>query len=253
MRNFAGLLIALGSVFLASTSTPSDKVDLYMSYGTGRDESSLFDLYKTLTTDHSLRALDLKVEFGGCVIDSSNPFAFPFVIGDRFPPLKEISLDGYDFDDDSGVLRERGRRPFRSAVHALRVYLAETWGYEWSRPRQPELGEPRYEIVKGSNLQLWKMAMDWSQVEVLELTNVDLETFIENMSGELPHLKRLKLVPQVWLSHEDMLSLAENVSFFIHGLPALESLSLYSMTDKINVTSLVAAHGTNLKNLELRE
>ena len=49
--------------------------------------------------------------------------------------------------------------------------------------------------------------MDWSQVETLELTNVDLGTFMEHMSGELPHLKRLKLVPQWWLSDDDRLTL----------------------------------------------
>lgn len=85
--------------------------------------------------------------------------------------------------------------------------------------------------------------MDRSQVETLELTNVDLGTFMEHISGELPHLKRLRL------SDDDRLTLAHKITSFLHTLPALESLSLHSMIDKIDLS--FAAHSPSLQHLEL--
>lgn len=249
MRIIAFFWALFASIWTASVSFHADKIDFHISHGTGGDEEAFSQLYRTLTTDHSVRALSLKVEWGGCVIDSRDPFAFPFVKGDRFPPLREISLHGYQFDDENGIFRKRDRS-YNSGIRGLRYRLAEEYAYEWLRPtRLPDVGEPPFEVVNGANLDLWKQAMDWGQVETLELTNVDLGTFMEHMSGELPHLKRLKLVPQWWLSDEDMLTLAHNITSFLQTLPALESLSLHSMMDKIDLS--FAAHSPSLHHLEL--
>jgi hypothetical protein len=247
MRNIAFFWAFLASIWIASASSHANKIDFHMSHGTGGGEEAFSQLYKTLTTEHSVRALSLKSS--GCVIDPRDPFAFPFVKGDRFPPLKEISLDGYQFDDENGIWRERDRR-YNSGIYGLRYHLAEEYGYEWLRPtRLPDVGKPPFEVVNRANLDLWKKAMDWSQVETLKLTNVGLGTFMEPLSGELPHLKRLKLVPQWWLSDDDRLTLAHKITSFLHTLPALESLSLHSMIDKIDLS--FAAHSPSLQHLEL--
>jgi len=140
MRKIAFFWALLASISTASVSSHANKIDFHMSHGTGGDEEAFSQLYKMLTTDHSVRALSLKVEWGGCVIDPRDPFAFPLVKGDRFPPLKEISLDGYQFGDENGIWRERDRR-YNSGIYGLRYLLAEEYGYEWLRPtRLPDVG-----------------------------------------------------------------------------------------------------------------
>jgi len=245
MRIIALFWALLASMWTASVWSHTSRIDSYISHGTGGDKEAFTKLYKTLTTDHSVRALSLKVEWGRCVIDPRDPFAFSFVKGDRFPPLKEIILDGYQFDDENGIYRERGRR-YESGIYGIRYHLAEEYGYEWLRPTPlPKVGEPPFEVVNGANLELWKKAMDWSQVETLELTNVALGTFMKHMSGELPHLKRLKLGPHWSLADGDMLTLADDITSFLPTLAALESLSL-----PLTIGKIFVAQNSNLHTFD---
>lgn len=246
------LLFFIALIPIASMSEPLKKVDLYMSHGTGGDKNAFSSLYKTLTKDRSIRALTLKVSQGGCVV-SNDPWAFSFVKGDRFPPLEEVNLDGYDFDDVNKLYLERHKLA-TTGIRGWRNYLANEYDYEWLRPEPlPWVGNTPFEIIKGSNLALWREAMDWSQVKYLELKNVDLKTFYYEMSGMLPNLQKYKIVPRSRLSYEDLKSLANQTSTFITTLPSLSSLSLHSMTVLIDFPSIFTVHGSELQHLELRE
>ncbi len=63
MRNIAFFWAFLASIWIASASSHANKIDFQLSHGTGGDEEAFSQLYKTLTTDHSVRALSLKVEW----------------------------------------------------------------------------------------------------------------------------------------------------------------------------------------------
>lgn len=91
--------------------------------------------------------------------------------------------------------------------------------------------------------------MDWSHLKSLELTDVKFETFMNQMDGELPSLKHLQLVPAAYGTKP----LANETSHFMTNLAPFESLSLYLMTDHLNLTDILIRHGDSLRSLELRE
>ncbi|KAI4176049.1 MAG: hypothetical protein LQ343_001332 [Gyalolechia ehrenbergii] len=112
----------------------------------------MLDLYNTLNTSSSIRSLSLKISESGCVI-GTNSFAFPFKRGDRFPLSQR--LDGYDFSNTKGVIRESHKRAI-GGFRGLPVYLANEYeGYEWLCPERLQL-----QVNRGGDLRMWRDAMD---------------------------------------------------------------------------------------------
>ena len=239
-------VLSLGQVagHSASPKPVGQTLNVHISYGGEEGNTEMSELYETLITDHDINSLSLKVANHGCVI-SGNPFAFSFQPSDTFPALTTLRLDGYDFDNLHHA-RSTWHDLGTAGLHGLRRYIADEFGYEWLRPKQIPLT-----IDRGSNLRLWKSAMDWSCLERLELKHVYLPTFFKHMSGNLPGIKRLALWPQWWReSSEDLVRETED---FLNSLPLLESLSLHGYTGRINLEGVLERYKPSLQRLELRE
>ena len=70
------------------------KTSIHPSCGADRQMPVLYSL---LTNSPNLRELNINEGSCGCVISDRMPPAFHFREGDRFPPLSELKLHGYDF------------------------------------------------------------------------------------------------------------------------------------------------------------
>ena len=228
----------------ASSGTLDQTLNVHISYGGEEGSSEMSELYKTLITNHDIQSLSLKVAHHGCVL-SSNPFAFSFQPGDSFPPLTTLRLDGYDFDNLHDA-RSGWHRMSTTGIQGWRRYIADEYGYEWLRPERMPMA-----IDTGSNLRLWKSAMDWSCLERLELMDVHLPTFFKHMSGNLPGIKKLALWPQWW--RESSEDLVKQTVDFLNSLPLLESLSLHGYTGSIDLEGILERYKPSLQRLELRE
>ena len=70
-----------------SDCTRPDTTELrYWGDGDGLDK-----IYDALVTCENITSLDLDFDWAGCV-GPSEPWAFQFKPGDRFPPLQKLSL-----------------------------------------------------------------------------------------------------------------------------------------------------------------
>ncbi|KAL8707433.1 MAG: hypothetical protein Q9225_007755 [Loekoesia sp. 1 TL-2023] len=243
------ILTLLSTVTLSCESfpPPPKALNVHIHNTANYDPAPLSNLYNTLTTDHTIRSISLKFSEGGCVV-GFNPFAFPFQPGDRFPPLTTLRLDGYDFDDANGAILEKNKLAV-SGIRGWRNYLANEYGYEWLLPEPLKLN-----INKGSNLRMWRNAMDWSHIERLELKHVDLLPFFEQMSGELSNLKDLALWPAWWRTVGDEETLVEATENFLMSVPPLERLFLHGYTGRVDsLRKILRRHGPGLETLKLRE
>jgi len=125
-----------------------------------------------------------------------------------------------------------------------RNYLAHLTGINALRPVQ----QP-YEPPSASNLDKWKLAMDWTQLETLEIAEAN-PRFLDKMAGELPALKSLKL-GKGWV--DDGRELANKTIHFLEESPPLSMLSLHGYTYSVNWTGVLRRFGATLKALEIRE
>lgn len=137
-------------------------------------------------------------------------------------------------------------RRANTGIRAWGKYLAYRYLPRWLRPSYRPL---EIEFDEGSNLCLWKEAMDWSHLERLELRRVDLTTFLQEMNaGLLPSLKDVAL----WRRHKD--TPAELVEKFLLELEKpLERLFLHGFTGVVDLERILRFHGPTLRALELRE
>lgn len=215
------------------------------SYGTGA--RSLPAIYKILTTCSKTRVLHLTVQHGGCIV-TDDPWYFEFSPGERFPPLEELRLDGYDLDGRRTAIRRQSQKADASGWRWYRNYLADVSGIASIR-RIGRLEEDDPASIP-TNLDLWRGAMDWTMLQCLEILEPSL-LFVQDMAGQLPGLKSLKLGPTYIRCKKDLVASA--TTEFVMKSPRLEKLSLHGYTDLLDWDQIMGRHGATLQELTIRE
>ncbi|KAI4114318.1 MAG: hypothetical protein LQ345_004880 [Seirophora villosa] len=243
-------ICSLNSSTRVPSSAYAENLDVHIENTGTYDSLEIIRLYETLISSYDIHSLSLKIFEYGCTV-GVDPFAFPFQPGDRFPPLKILRLKGYDFDDTNSALRALSERSI-SGIRGLRNYLANEYdGWEWLRPEPLQLD---WESIKGSNLYMWRDAMDWSRLEELELRDVDLPIFFKEMSDQVHNLKHLSLQPRWSRVEGPEVSLVNSTETFVQGQEHLERLSLQGYTSYFDaLRRMLGRHGATLRELQLRE
>jgi len=111
---------------------------------------------------------------------------FQFARGDKFSALKGLRLGGYNFDETQDRWLQQ-RQANRSTWRGIRDVLTDMTGISGFRPPQQPLEPP-----SASNLDKWRLAMDWTKLETLEIADAN-PSFLDKLTGQLPALKSLKL------------------------------------------------------------
>ena len=233
----------LGLVALIDTSPCPEVIKSFISYGSYGRDKTLPAIYKTLTSCPGVRALDLKIFQGGCVHSLDDPWSFKFSRRDRFPSLKSLSLEGYHFDDTEATLWQKlglGDGIWYSTWE----YLADMTGVNALRPYEQPIESP-----SASNLDQWRLAMDWTQLQTLEIADTN-PRFLRKMTGQMPVLQSLKLGIG-WT--EGWCDIANQTSRFLAASPPLSSLSLHGYAGLMNWTEILPRHGSALKSLQVHE
>ena len=207
----------LGLVALIDTSPCPEVIKSSISYGSYGRDKTLPAIYKTLTSCPGVRALDLQISQGGCVHSLDDPWSFKFSRRDRFPSLKSLSLEGYHFDDTEATLWQK--LVLEDGIwYSTWEYLADMTGVNALRPYEQPI-----ESHSASNLDQWRLAMDWTQLQTLEIADTD-PRFLRKMTGQMPVLQSLKL-SMGWT--EGWCDIANQTSRLLAALPSLSSLSLH--------------------------
>lgn len=215
------------------------------SFGTG--PGSLPAIYKILTTCSETRVLHLTVHQGGCVV-TDDLWYFEFSLGDRFPPLEELRLDGYDLDGRRTAISRQRQRADERDWRWYRNYLADITGI-CSIRRIGKIEEGDQASIP-TNLDLFRGAMDWTKLQRLEILHPPL-LFVQDMAGQLPSLKSLKLGPVYVGCKKDLIASA--TTDFIMNSPQLEKLSLHGYTDLLDWDKIMSRHGETLRELTIRK
>lgn len=214
------------------------------SYGTG--PKSLQATYKILTACSETRVLHITLQQGGCIV-TNDPWYFEFSPPDRFPPLEELRLDGYDLDGRAKAIRRREEKAGASGWRWYRNFLADVTGINFIRRIGSMEGCDPASIP--TNLDLWRGAMDWTKLQRLKLIRPPL-LFVQDMAGQLPSLKSLELGPVYIGCEEDLV--ANATLDFIMKSPQLEKLSLHGYTDLLDWNKIMSRHGDALQELNIR-
>ena len=232
------IVVLLGLVTFISTSSCPEVINSTITYGSHGGDKELLGIYKILTSCSEVRALDLKISHGGgCIHSQDDPWNFKFSRGDTFPPLRSLKLKGYKFDDPKTMQWWRLDREIRN-------YLADISGVNTLRPYERPIEPP-----SASNLDQWRLAMDWKQLETLEVADVNLR-FLQKIIGQLPSLKSLKFGIG-WTN--EWCQIANQTSLFLKESPPLTALSLHGYTTLMNWTDILPRHGNTLKKLEIHD
>ena len=190
------------------------------AYGT-QDGNAIDPLYKVLLACLTTKSLSLSVSQGGCTI-GDDPWSFNWNAGDRFPDLEELTLSGYDWESLNDVGRPT-RRP--------------------------------------SSIEAWKAAMNWTLLKRLDLDRPQY-SFLETFRGTLHSLESLTLRPRwgFWGDEKTFCAfdeaaeqLRQNYTTFIAALPPLRELGISGMGKLLNMTPILEAHGSSLKQLKIHE
>ena len=206
------------------------------------DGEDLPSIYEALTTCHNITSLELELYSSGCVV-GEYPWVFDFKAGDRFPALKRLEVDGYDFES-----RTKPLRPARKWIEDLFDGVQEFLG--WETTTYDVYGLKSYEEP---SLEEWRKAMDFTQIEELRLSSIGI-LFYERMKHELPSLHTLTL---------ESAQLPSEILEFIQNVPPLESLSIhlyapYPYDEDRNRTQfplsdIIERHGSELRSLQLHQ
>jgi hypothetical protein len=196
-------------------------------------------VHLALTTCPNITSLDLRVTGLGCT-EWPDRWNFPFKLegGEKYPPLREIKLEGYRFSERAweetkfrNVLGVWGRGlPWYERVAEWTMSGKAFKQYQYSRlPEQQRTKD---------NLDLWLDAMDWSKVESLNLMGDNPPPKI------VPHLKGLKK-----LEIEGY-----GAQVFVQGLPnnTLTHLTSISYKNPPDLYSILLHQGHLLEHLEVR-
>ncbi len=105
------------------------------------------------------------------------------------------------------------------------------------------------ERPSASNLDQWRSAIDWSQLESLKVADNN-PRFLQKMMDRLPSLTSLKLGGDGTNERHETVN---QTLRFLKALPPLSSLSLHGYNPSINWTDLLPRHGDTLRALEIHE
>ena len=166
-----------------------------------------------------------------------DPLNFEFLAGARFPRLRDLTLDGYDFGELQPI--PRGIR-WHEAQSAMKPMLPEN-SEAYSLPPSQIL------YVPGAHLDNWRRAMDWTALHSLKLSNVD-NIFFWKMKGALPALKSLTIRDNHGLSNA-----TNYMTNFLTSLNPLTNLSAHGYTDSIDWPQALERHGSTLRSLKIQD
>lgn len=214
---------------------------------------SIFDtmssVHEALISCPNITELDLTLEFGGCT-ELPDRWSFPFNPsgGDRYPPLKSLRLEAYNFDEKLWDEDERRLKVVQSlALLKLpwykrllsRMHTRGTWESRYGH-WVPAAGE------NNTNLDFWIDAMDWSQLESLAL--IPYHDFDNSTS-------HFKLIPHLHSLERLDFSVGTGDAFltFVAQLPnnILTHLKRTSRSPS-PLLPLLERQGRSMKQLELR-
>lgn len=205
-----------------------------------------------------VKELDVHLYAEGCLGPEWDRPDFPFAEGDRYPPLKRLVLDGYRF---GGLLVRHETREGRNYGEGQEGTDGPCMGP--ARENEEWLNDERYlnfdinkdvdsynnELLRqwdeqGSkpqtNLDLWLQAMDWSQLEELNINTGRTE--MAEAVAELPQrLMSLKLL------HASSLPFIKNLRNNTLG-----ELHWVGETDADDLHTILSHQGDSLKRLEFR-
>ncbi|KAH8700978.1 hypothetical protein BGW36DRAFT_425778 [Talaromyces proteolyticus] len=211
-------------------------------YGGGG--SGLEGVYKTLTTNQSIRHLLLSYRSYGCIVDSQ-PFAFEFGDGDRFPPLETLYLSEYEFMNTREYEYEKQRWE-TSVLYKLLKTLAGL-GLNFTPDSRLTVPEP--------NIDKWLRVMDFSNIQDLELSWPE-DIFFHRLTNKLPKVKRFLLRANLNQYRDDYI-------MFIKSLEGLQTLELVGTNTKIckchgnrtffPITDILEDRGLHLRSLSLHQ
>jgi|SRR5690242_10342467 len=205
------------------------------------DFGSMVSVHEALSQCPNISSLDLRVTLIGC---SGWPdrWNFPFNHngGEKYPDLKKLRLEGYDFSNLDDV-RPPWQMPLQGRSDAeawtFRLYDWIRQGY-WKPWLQAQIyGHPSLPPLK-SNLDLWLGAMNWSAIEELAISDCSDE-LIEKLPSHLHSLRKLE---------------STNISF-VEALPnnTLERLTWIGPHKHGNLDSILQRQGGRLRELEIRD
>lgn len=184
------------------------------------------DLYARLVQCPEIRQLEMSLTQDGCVLGPDSEFAFQWGWNHCFPPLENLTILHYDWEQLT---------PYRNLPALL-------------TGRKP-------------NVELWRDAMDWSQLKRLDM-DLPSAVFLDTFSGSLTGLEELVWRAQLgfWgdeeticdMSHEGD-ALRAKYERFIETLPRLQRLQVSGTGKHLNLTRILRKHGPALQHFGLNE
>lgn len=227
-----------------------------ISYGSGSRSDNVPDIYHLLTTCPDIRHLDLTMQWGGCTISMDDHYAFDFNKGDRFPPLEELRLRGYDFDGSPHPQSYDHRRdPWRQILRELAWEINDMLDdYDLTDFRLPYVPPSPLPQDNRTNLEAWREAMDWSNLRRLDIDSASSRTFT-NLKGALPNLRSFRAGPlNLYGQNEtERQAVRDALRDFILDAPPLEELGIGAMEKPLPVGQFLEVHGKSLRALEMHE
>lgn len=209
-----------------------------------------------LTNCPNVKTLDVYLDDGGCTGPELDRTDFPFAEGEKYPSLKSLVLDGYEFGGmlvrhelkegrNYGEGREGNSGPCMgpareeelwddSHYSSRNAYVDQHNNDWWSQWNLKGGEKPK------TNLDMWLQAMDWSHIEELSI-NTHRTQMVEAIT-ELP--QRLTSLKTLYL---DSLPFIKNLRKNI-----LEELHWIGETDAEDLHTILSHQGQSLRSLEYR-
>ena len=183
------------------------------------------ELYELLTRCPDVREVEMgRFHHGGCVIRGNQDNFFKFQKEDRFPPLTNLTVLGYNWEHQPGL------------------------------PSDTRRNSPL-------NIQQWDQAMDWSRLKRLHIDRPP-EVFLDTFYGRLTNLEELEILPQRdrWRDEHVLCDLSEpgenlrvKLNEFVSALPPLRRLQIGGTGKHLNLTKILQRHGPSLTELGFYE
>lgn len=203
---------------------------------------------------------------GGCFTGMSceeKIWNFNFTDNEHFPALKELVIDGYDFDDRHAWDQKRSRIGYPwPSWHWEHTWWTVLTGRDMKQVFEPKPKEPEPDLSSyaEAHIRKWLSAMDWSKLEKLHIVDPS-DHFLTIMANELPSLKDLKFtgwgrccnpynVHCSWCALHEREN--ETVEGFLSNVGPLTSLTLENVGEPFNRLNSTLSNGcSSLRHLAL--